>query len=197
VARLSGLDEVRQDRATRGDVGVVYRPIRETVKECVSSIERNAATKRANRWFWSQIVRERHEFVLTAARTMEQHHRLGIGIGTGLKRCDIAVSGIREDPFTRRVAARFSLIAPAVIQLAGFGSGVFGFSVVRGKEIFDHFKAGCRLLDMRHVAGLRENRPTRVGDAICEGLDYRFGGLIVAARNQQGGGLNTVKPIDD
>ena len=73
----------------------------------------------------------------------------------------------------------------------------FGFSVVRGKEILDHFKARCCLLDMRHVAGLRENRPAHVGDPICEGLDYRFGGLIVAARDQQGGGVDTAKPIDD
>jgi hypothetical protein len=38
----------RQDRGTRGDVGLVYRSIREAVKECVPVIEQNAPTNRAD-----------------------------------------------------------------------------------------------------------------------------------------------------
>ena len=54
---------------------------------------------------------------------------------------------------------------------------------MRGKEFLDHFKARYRFLDMRHVTGLRENRPAHVGDAISERLNYGLSGFIVAARN--------------
>jgi hypothetical protein len=70
-------------------------------------------------------------------------------------------------------------------------------SVVRGKEVFDHFKTRIRFLDMRHVAGVREHRPAYICNVISEGLNDHLGGFIVATRNQQGGGVDSVQPIDD
>jgi hypothetical protein len=41
-----GFDEICQDRGSRGNVGLVYRPIWQAVEEREPAIERNAATNR-------------------------------------------------------------------------------------------------------------------------------------------------------
>ena len=49
VLRAGGLDEVRQDHGTRGDVGFVDRSISQAMEEREPAIEGDAATNREDR----------------------------------------------------------------------------------------------------------------------------------------------------
>src|SRR3569833_2744432 len=72
-----------------------------------------------------------------------------------------------------------------------------GLSVVLVEEGGDRPQAGVLLLHVRHVAGVLEDMPSDVGDAVGVRPDGLGGGLVVISGAKQGGLGAPVEPVDD